>query len=219
MTTARPTRRTARVALVAAAAVSSLALAACTTSGKEDPGLGPDPSVSSTPSATESTGPTGSASPTGTPVPTPDGFSMDEQASPAWPELGGKVGIGVESRVGKNEGYDRVVYQFSRDATPNYRVHWVDEPLDDASGEPRDVPGAAWLEVLVTSVDVPGESAPSPDDPLPNTLEGTVIAAAPAIWGGFEGYGQQFIGVRDQQRPFRVTVLQDPTRLVVDIAH
>ncbi len=204
------------MALVAAAAATSLALSACASNGTDE--ASPSPSGSATPSATESPSPSASPSPTSTPVPTPEGFSMDEQASGDWPELGGNVGIGVESRVGKQTGYDRVVYQFSRTATPTYRVHWVDAPIDDASGERRDVPGDAWLEVLVTTVDVPGESAPSPDDPLPADLEGTVVVAAPAIWGGFEGYGQQFIGVRDQQRPFRVSVLTNPTRLVVDIA-
>ncbi|QIM22645.1 hypothetical protein G7075_18375 [Phycicoccus sp. HDW14] len=217
-TPVRRTRRVARGGAAATAALAVVALAACTTSGKEEPGLGPDPSVSSSsasPSATPDPS-TSSASPS--PSTTLAGFSLEEQKTAGWPELGSSIGIGVESRVGKHTGYDRVVYQFSKAGTPTYRVRWVDAPVEDGSGDRRDVPGDAWLEVMVTSVDIPGESAPSPDDPLPATLKGTGIASADAIWGGFEGYGQQFIGVTGGQRPFRVSLLTGPTRLVVDVA-
>ena len=44
-----------------------------------------------------------------------------------------------------------------------------------------------------------------------------MIAQAMPVYGGFEGYGQSFVGVRDRQRPFKVTVLTAPTRLVVDV--
>lgn len=219
---ARPTRRTARAARATAVATAALALLAVTACTSEEPEPGPSASTSPSPSpsaSSESPTPTASsASPTPSASATLAGFSLEEKKTSTWPELGTSLGIGVESRVGTHSGYDRVVYQFSLDGKPTYRVRWVDAPIDDGSGERRDVPGDAWLEVLVTSVDIPGESAPSPDGPLPATLEGTGIAAAEPIWGGFEGYGQQFIGVTGEQRPFRVSVLSAPTRLVVDIA-
>ncbi len=214
---ARRTRRAVRATTVATAALALLAVAACTS---EDPEPGTSTSAAPSPSASsESPTPTApSASPTPSASATLAGFSLEEKKTAGWPELGTTIGIGVESRVGTHSGYDRVVYQFSLDGKPTYRVRWVDAPIEDGSGERRDVPGDAWLEVLVTSVDIPGESAPSPDGPLPATLEGTGIAAAEPIWGGFEGYGQQFIGVTGEQRPFRVSVLSAPVRLVVDIA-
>ena len=49
------------------------------------------------------------------------------------------------------------------------------------------------------------------------SLAGTVVAQALPVYGGFEGVGQAFVGVRDRERPFRVAVLTNPTRLVVDI--
>lgn len=215
----RPRRavRAVRATTVATAALALLAVTACTS---EDPEPSPGTSLSPSPSAgSESPTPTASSdSPTPSASATLAGFSLEEKKTSTWPELGTTVGIGVESRVGTHSGYDRVVYQFSLDGKPTYRVRWVEAPIEDGSGERRDVPGDAWLEVLVTSVDIPGESAPSPDGPLPATLEGTGIAAADPIWGGFEGYGQQFIGVTGEQRPFRVSVLSAPARLVVDIA-
>lgn len=218
MSTARRSGRTRR-ALALPAALAVVALTACTTSGKEEPGLGPDPSVSASPSSSPTPSATApSASPSPSTGPTLAGFSLDVQQSKDWPELGGKLGIGLESRVGKHTGYDRVVYEFSGPDVPNYSVRYVDAPIGDGSGDPVKVAGDVWLEVLVSSLDIPGESAPSPDDPLPATLEGTGVAEAKAIWGGFEGIGQGFIGLTGEQRPFKVSTATNPSRLVVDVA-
>jgi hypothetical protein len=212
----RPLTGAAALALVAGLA------AGCTSSGTEEPGPGTDPTVSISPSA--SAGASGSASSsssaTSTPTPTPSlaGFSLDDRHSPGWPQLAADLGIGREARVGMHPGYVRVVYEFTGSAAPDYRVHYVDQPVEDGSGDVRDVPGDVWLEVLVTSLGMPGESAPTPEDPLPSSLKGTGIAAAPALWGGFEGVGQQFIGLIGDRRPFKVTTMTDPSRLVVDIA-
>ncbi|MBM6401823.1 AMIN-like domain-containing (lipo)protein [Phycicoccus sonneratiae] len=217
-TTAPRTRRAGRAALAATTALAVATLAACTVGGKEDPPLGPDPSVS-----TSSAGPSASPSPTESSAsPSPSGtlagFTLEDQQSDDWPELGADLGIGLESRVGKHEGYDRVVYEFTGKDAPNYRVRYVDEPIGDPSGERVKVAGDVWLEVVVNSLDIPGESAPSPDDPLPSTLAGTGVAEANAIWGGFEGYGQAFIGLTGEQRPFKVSTATNPSRLVVDVA-
>ena len=211
-TTPRPVRTL--LALVATAALATTA--AC--SGKEEPGPGPDPSPSTTASST-SPSPSPSTTSSTSPTPTvPAGFSMTEQASPGWPALGPDLGVGRESRVGRHEGYDRVVYEFTGPDAPNYRVHYVDRPIGDGSGAPVAVAGDVWLEVLVTSLGIPGESAPTADDPLPETLRGTGIAAADALWGGFEGVGQAFIGLDGEQRPFTVSTATNPSRLIVDIA-
>lgn len=217
---ARSTDRTRRTGVVLAAGLAVVALAACTTSGREEPGLGPDPSVSASSSSPSPTQSSASPTPSATPSPasTLAGFSVDEQKSDDWPALGADLGIGLESRVGKHSGYDRVVYEFSGPDAPNYAVRYVDRPIADGSGEPVEVAGDVWLEVLVNSLDVPGESAPSPDDPLPATLKGTGVAEAKAIWGGFEGVGQGFIGLTGDQRPFKVSTATNPSRLVVDIA-
>lgn len=224
MTTRRRTP-TVRVLGVGVAVLALAAVAGCS-SDPDDPApvstsASPSTSEPASPSPSPSDSPSATADPSASPSPSasvPAGYSLDERTSGDWPTLGGRVGIGLESRVAGHTTYDRVVYQFARDGVPSYRVHYVDAPIEDPSGERKDVPGDAWLEVLVSTVDMPGESAPSADDPLPRTLEGTGIAAAPAIWGGFEGVGQQFIGLRGGQRPFTVSVLENPTRLVVDIA-
>ena len=218
--------RSARLAAVGLVVVTvGGGLAACS----DDPAPGPSPSPSvATSSAPPTASPTASAtpepsasSPAATPTPTaavPAGFAVTDVMSPRFPDLGGDLGgVGIV-RVGRHSGYDRVVWEFPGAGLPTYRVRYVDTPIADGSGDVVAVTGDAFLEVLITFVGIPEEGVARPADPTASALSGTVIAEANAIFGGFEGYGQSFIGVRDRERPFKVTTLTGPTRLVVDIA-
>lgn len=194
-----------------------LALGACTA---DEPPDRPSAAPTSTSASTTSPAPT-TATPTPTPtvVPsTPEGFSTEPVASPTFPGLGGDLGGVGLVRVGRHGSFDRVVWEFQGTGRPTFTVRYVDEPLGDGSGDPVAVRGDAYLEVLVTSVGNPEEGTARPADASPGELAGTVIAEAMAVYGGFEGYGQAFIGVRDRERPFRAFVLTGPTRLVVDVA-
>ena len=197
--------------------VAALSLAACT----DDPSPSPSGTAAS-PSASPATSPpaptTSSPPPTSAPPPTvPAGYSLDGRTSPTFPNLGGDLGGIGRVRVGHHEGFDRVVWEFSGSGRPTYQVHYVDTPLGDGSGDPVPVRGDAFVEVLITTVGVPAAGTPRPPAAPASALAGTVIAEAMPIYGGFEGYGQAFIGVRGEQRPLRVTTLTDPTRLVVDV--
>lgn len=137
--------------------------------------------------------------------------------SPTFPELGPDLGTWSSVRVGRHAGFDRVVHQFEGRGRPHYAVRYVDEPIADPSGEPVHVAGRAWLEVYVSSIGYPGVDGNSecPERSAPD-LRGTVFAAAPSICGGFEALAQTFVGL-DRQRPFRVLVLTNPSRLVIDV--
>ncbi|MBM6404414.1 hypothetical protein JQN72_09195 [Phycicoccus sp. CSK15P-2] len=214
LTPSRPTRSAGLAGLALAAVVAA---AGCGTDTPADPG------ASSTPASATGSSTTGTSRPTATPEESgtgspQDGFSLDEQRSPSWPRLGPRVGTGTAVRVGRHEGYDRVVYEFTGSGEPTFQVRYVDEPVSQGSGEPIDVAGDAFLMVSSSTVEIPEESAEAPLEPGTASLEGTTVMAAPPIFGGFEGYGETVIGVRGQQRPFRVSVLTEPTRLVVDIA-
>lgn len=214
-----PSRILSTIGTVTAAAVA-VALGGCTD------GASPSPSSSSTPASTASsptpgtTGASPSSSPSASPTTTasvPPGFSLDEVTSPTFPNLGGDLGgIGVV-RVGHHPTYDRVVWQFAGSGRPTYRVHYVDQPLADGSGDVVKVAGDAYLELMITFVGVPANGTAQPKDASAASMAGTVIAEATAIYGGYEGYGQAFVGVRGEQRPFKVTVLKNPTRLVLDV--
>ena len=174
------------------------------------------PTSSASPSASATASPTSSASPTTT-APRPAGFSLDAVSSPTYPSLGGDLGAIGLVRVGRHTGYDRVVWEFAGTGRPSFQVHYVDQPLADGSGDVVAVPGAAFLEVVISSVGIPAANAPRPGNASAASLAGTVIAQARPVYGGFEAVGQSFVGVRDHQRPFRVAVLTNPTRLVVDV--
>ena len=148
----------------------------------------------------------------------PAGFDLKDKRGGDFPELGDDVGPGEGVRVGKHTGYDRVVFDFADSGTPTYLVRYVDTPEADGSGDPVSVAGDAYIEVLVTDVSIPPDGTKPPADTPPGDLAGTVVAEANAIFGGFEGHGQSFVGVRDQKRPFRVSLQSSPTRLVIDIA-
>jgi hypothetical protein len=200
--------------LVAVGLVAWLVLGGDNGEGDEEPT--PTPSVSTTtasPTTSSASPTTTSASPSETAL---EGFSTDPVTEGGFPELGDDIGYGTAVRVGNQEGYDRVVFEFSGSGTPSYQVQYTDSPTDQGSGDPVDVAGDAALQVTITSVGVPtGTSTPTMTTP---DTAGTVFAQVEGIWGGFEGYGETFVGIDGGQRPFHVEVLQDPMRLVVDVA-
>ena len=180
-----------------------------------------EPSASPSPSASESTvTATTTATATATATPSPSetvdlgDFSTDPVTEGGFPELGDPIGYGTAVRVGNHEGYDRVTFEFSGSGTPSYQVQYTDDPRSQGSGDPVDVEGDAILQVSITSVEVPGDPAPSMTTP---DTDGTVFAQVEGIWGGFEGYGETFLGINGGERPFHVQVLEDPMRLVVDV--
>lgn len=209
--------QTSRVLGICAAALVVLA-------GCSDDDTDPTPTGAAS-TSTASAPPTASASPSTTtsapasPVePDLTGFDLEDKNGGGFPDLGDDVGSGEGVRVGQHEGYDRVVFDFDDTGTPTYLVRYVDTPVADGSGDTVEVQGDAYLEVLVTNVSIPQDGQSPPADPGPADLAGTVFAEANAIFGGFEGYGQSFIGVNGEDRPFRVGLESSPTRLVIDVA-
>jgi hypothetical protein len=204
-------------ALAVVVVVGAASVGGCTA----DPGPTPSPTTASTSAPATGTPSASASTPATTAGPSPSlpaGFGVADVTSPRFPDLGGDLGGAGIVRVGRQTGFDRVVWEFTGTGTPTYRVRYVDVPTADGSGDPVAVAGDAFIEVVITSVGIPEEGAARPADPPASALEGTVIAEANAIFGGFEGYGQSFIGVRDRQRPFKVSLLTGPTRLVVDVA-
>ncbi|WP_377639872.1 hypothetical protein [Oryzobacter terrae] len=209
---------TTRTTIRATALAAGLLLLAGCADGDDDPTVSTStsPSASATtaspsPSASGSTSPSPSASASAA------GFSLDDVTSSDFPDLGPDLGAWAKVRVGTHPGYDRVVWQFDGPDTATYRVRYVDEPRGEASGDPVDVEGNAFLEVVVTSVGYPDMdgNGPCPDLGDPR-LSGTAFAEVSGICGGFEGMAQTFVGL-DEERPFRVAVLENPSRLVVDV--
>jgi hypothetical protein len=126
-------------------------------------------------------------------------------------------------RVGVHEGYDRVVWEFSEGDRPRVRVEYVDQPRQPGSGEPVAVAGDAHLRLMAEfatdrGAELYASDAEGYDGPQRVDGAGTAAVAEVVALGDFEANLQWAVGL-DRQRPFRVTVLEAPLRIVVDVAH
>jgi hypothetical protein len=123
-------------------------------------------------------------------------------------------------RSARNDGFDRVVWEFAGDAVPGYHVEYVDRPVRRCgSGAVAEIAGLGWLQVRLeparghdaagaSTLPAPERSA-RPDLPVIRQLEQTCDFEAVAEWT---------LGVATPNR-FRVLELRQPARLVVDVRH
>ena len=126
-------------------------------------------------------------------------------------------------RVARNEGFERIVFEFEGSAQPGYRIQWVDGPITaDGSGEPVEVAGEAYLEMIMQ----PASGVDLSSDELVITYDGpdripvagqTELITDLVRTGDFEAVLSWAAGATERA-PFRVLVLSAPTRVVVDIA-
>ncbi|MFC9893733.1 hypothetical protein ACFVMC_08575 [Nocardia sp. NPDC127579] len=141
--------------------------------------------------------------------------ALPKQQAPA-PDAGVTV---TGLRIGRQPGFDRVVYDLGGTGMPGWSVQYTDRAVQDGSGSPIDVAGQSVLEVRITGSAYPFDSGVEPyagPDPAadPN---------APGIAGVYrtavyEGITQSFIGVNADRPAFTVSALSNPPRLVIDIA-
>lgn len=229
-------------AAVALAALT-LVLAGC---GGSDPSTegsasaDPSPTAAPTQTAAAPTEGTSTASPTASPTDEPttsaaggsdeaDDADLPEPAetatsSPEFPDVTGPTSYLASVEIGDHPGYERVVFTFVEDAgVPSWQVEYVEEVREDGSGRLVEVEGAAALAVTLSGasgVDMSGETFEevyTGPDRLDGTDAGVSSVQEVVETGDFEAVMSWAIGV-DEQRPFRAFSLQDPARVVVDIA-
>lgn len=122
------------------------------------------------------------------------------------------VRMGVHPELG---GWDRIVFEFSGAARPAATIEYVSSAAQCGSGAPVTVKGSAILAVRVSGAaahDEAGQPAFAKKE-LPGP--GTTILEAKAACD-FEGVVAWAVGIKAKQ-PFKVTTLQNPTRLVIDV--
>ncbi|MBF6171198.1 AMIN-like domain-containing (lipo)protein [Nocardia blacklockiae] len=161
------------------------------------------------------------------PTPVPNGSSV--AAAPEPPPTATTPQQGAPSddarltvtdvRIGHHPGFDRVVYELGGVGNPGWRVQYTDRAVQDGSGKPVDVAGRSILEVRILGSAYPWDSGVAQyEGPDPAT-----DPSAPGIAGvyrtlAFEGATQSFIGVNAERPAFSVSALENPSRLVVDVA-
>lgn len=187
-------------------------------------------STTTSPAAPPSTGAPGSGTPTtgapgsGTPS-TDDEDSTDAPPFPAntEPDTGTPSADALVTvtgiRTGRHDGYDRVVFDVEGRGTPGWEARYVDEARSQGSGAPVEVEGEAVLQVTLSGVGYPTDTGIEEYDgsaPLPGNGTETVTEV---VWDAtFEGTSVAFVGL-DEQTPFRVYLLEQPTRVVLDVVH
>ena len=129
------------------------------------------------------------------------------------------ISLLTDVRAAAHDGYDRVVFQF-RNGLPGYDVRYVERPVvADGSGDEVEVDGGAVLLVRMEpalDADLTQESAPRTYTG-PQRFTPTTTAVAELVrTGGFEAVLTWAVGV-DEERPFLVSTLENPARLVIDV--
>jgi hypothetical protein len=121
-------------------------------------------------------------------------------------------------RLGRQNGFDRVVFEIGGTGTPGWDVRYVDTASSQGKGDTIDVAGKAILQVTLTGMGYPfdtGVEEYSGPDPL--TAPGTKVVTEVAWDSTFEGTSVAFVGT-SERTPFRVYLLEDPVRVVVEVA-
>ncbi|WNG33035.1 hypothetical protein F0U60_04940 [Archangium minus] len=184
-----------------------------------DAGTPVDAGAAPTPAPTPET-----QTPPSAPTPGPQAARPEDPKNREW--TAGRVSIPrpsmkpvtlLEVREGRNEGFDRVVFQFEGDQVPGYHLEYIDKPvIKCGSGDPTDVAGQGWLQVRITPAQAHADGKVTvasrerkPKLPVLEELELTC---------DFEGEVTWVLGVKHPNK-YRVMELREPTRLVVDVQH
>jgi hypothetical protein len=214
------TRRAAVLSILTLAA----ALAGCG-SGDGDTTAGPTGTASHSSASTTTSRPGDSRSPSDGDGDTDEDGSTDAPPFPAnaEPDTGAPSADSfvtvTDVRTGRHDGFDRVVFEVDGIGRPGWDVRYVASASGQASGEGIPVAGDATLQVTITGVGYPTETGTEEyDGSQPLAGNGTEVVTE-VVWDStFEGTSVAFVGAR-QTTPFRVYLLEDPGRVVVDVVH
>jgi hypothetical protein len=149
-------------------------------------------------------------------------FPANTRPDTAEPAGEGETFLSVtDIRAAEHDSYDRIVFDLdgTGSGAPGWRVEYVDQASDDGSGHAVQVDGDAILRVSLSGTAMPADSGVeefSRERVEPDDLE-SVDEIVFRHW--FEGYTTTFVGIDDGKQPFRVFLLENPTRVVVDVQH
>lgn len=210
--------------LLAPAAVAALTLGAC--SADNEPALDEPTASSESSSAVSSTSkdaPTSSAAGSTSAVspaaaqapaakPAADGFSLEDTHIRS--EQPAEMMI-EDVRAGAHDGFDRLVVELSGTGSPSVIAGYEADPRQQASGNELRPAGNAFFTLLIQGVPLSmsaDEAIVAKSDPA-GAAAGNIVGVADG--GVFEADAQYVVGL-DTERPYKLTMLENPTRVVVD---
>jgi hypothetical protein len=123
----------------------------------------------------------------------------------------------TDVRIGAHpdEGFDRIVFEFTGDLPDSTRIRYEASAVQCGSGMTEDVAGSGTLIVHMTDARAHDESGGVTVDDTDIGGTGAAIRKAVQICD-FEGIVDWAVGT-STERPFRVTVLNNPSRIVIDV--
>lgn len=205
--------RTGSAVVVPALVTSLLLLSGCAAQDGAGSGAGVD-QASGTSGAT-----TSSSVPAATPESSAPQAPFDGDTGPETAEPSADARVTVRDvRLGGHEGHDRVVFETGGTGVPGWDVRYVDEASEPGSGRPVEVAGDAVLQVQITGAGYPYDTGVEEYAGGPLTGTGTAAVEEVVFGATYEGITTAFIGT-GSQAPFRVHLLEDPVRVVVEVAH
>ncbi len=142
-----------------------------------------------------------------------DATTGPSQADPVGNDLKTVVDVQAE----RLDGFDRVTFTYVGDGQPGWNVLYEDDPLADGSGLPIAFDGDVGLRVVLIGMALPPDATadtflddvPGPDGGIVNEVVNDTI---------FEGHHTFVIGL-DDEVPYRIGVVDDPARVVVELVH
>lgn len=123
----------------------------------------------------------------------------------------------TDVRVGSHEGFDRIVFETS--GAGAHDIERATPPFfQDGSGRELSAPGDTFFRVLLpgTTKQLPDGSS-SYDGPTSSTPSGLPVVVSLVEGGDFEALSTWYVGVHGPGACVRVTTLEQPNRLVIDI--
>jgi hypothetical protein len=144
-------------------------------------------------------------------------FPANTDADTAEASAGAAVTVS-DIRIGAHDGFDRVVFEVGGTGTPGWDVRYVDAASSQGSGDPVDVAGDAVLQVTLTGAGYPYATGVEEYAGPSLTGSGTSVVTE-VVWDAtFEGTSVAFVGA-GAENPFRVYALENPSRVVLEVAH
>ena len=176
-------------------------------------GRTPEVSAEDTGTAAASEGDTADDASTGAPA-----FPGD--AEPDTAEASSDAHITVSDiRIGRHDGFDRVVLEVGGQGQPGWDVRYVGQASSQGKGEAVEVAGDAVLQVTLTGA---GYSYNTGIEEVAwgrrVSVEDTEAVTEVVFDATYEGTTVAFVGTRSEA-PFRVYLLDAPTRVVLEVAH
>lgn len=124
----------------------------------------------------------------------------------------------TDVRIGAHpdEGFDRIVFEFEDELPDQTRIRYEASAVQCGSGMTEPVAGNGTIIVHMTDTRAHTEEGESTLDDLDIPGTGSAILEAVSICD-FEGIVQWAVGTPNSSRAYRVTVLQNPSRIVIDV--